>query len=126
MILETARANFSNQNRLSAVRIFPLSGMPLGMMQSNALMRSVATISSARPDRKRRAPSRAAPGTADQSAARRIAIGHKLDAPRQGSKSAPRSTGVRVSPAAPGPIIAVDLPPAISLSPLRCPAHSMR
>ena len=29
------------------MRIFPLSGMPLGMTQSNALIRSVATIRAA-------------------------------------------------------------------------------
>ena len=45
------------------MRILPLSGMPLGMTQSNALMRSVATISSDRPDRKHPAPFPAEPET---------------------------------------------------------------
>src|SRR5581483_4435411 len=34
----------SNQNPLSLLRIFPLSGMPFGSTTSNALTRSVATI----------------------------------------------------------------------------------
>src|SRR5262249_54793462 len=39
----------SNQNALSCVRIRPLSGIPLGITQSNALIRSVATKSSLSP-----------------------------------------------------------------------------
>ena len=45
----TRAASSLNQNRLIAVRILPLPGMPLGMTQSKAEMRSVATISSASP-----------------------------------------------------------------------------
>jgi 8-oxo-dGTP pyrophosphatase MutT (NUDIX family) len=41
--------NFSNQNRERAVRILPLSGMPLGITTSYAEIRSVATINSLSP-----------------------------------------------------------------------------
>ena len=42
-------ANFSNQKWEICVSTSPLRGMPLGMMQSNAEMRSVATMSSESP-----------------------------------------------------------------------------
>ena len=47
--LAVTSLSLSNQNRLIWVRTRPLSGMPLGMTTSYALMRSVATITSRSP-----------------------------------------------------------------------------